>query len=318
MQALKSPKVRIAAALCAVVLVILGVAAWRIKVARARAPRAGKKEPLELPAATRINRGLAALEARNLDDAVTEFSAAIKRDSTVASFYVDRALAYDLKRDFDKAIQDCDQAIKLDPRNGEAFYVRGLCRAGKKQYPEAIADFDAAMGLDWKNVECYLRRGDVFLQQKQIDKALEDYTEAARLDPERAEAFASRGDIYERKKQYEAAIAEYTHALQLDSEDPQNYRNLAWIYATCPKGELRNGKQAFDYALYACKLTKWKDPQCLDTLAAACAEIGLYAEAIKWAKRALESPELVASAERAKQVRARLKGYETAKPYRDK
>jgi serine/threonine-protein kinase len=317
MQALKSPKFRIAAALCALVLVILGVAAWRIKVASARAPRAAKKEPPELPASQRINRGLAALEARSLDEAVTEFSAAIKRDATVASFYIDRALAYDLKRDYDKAIQDCDQAIKLDPKNGEALYVRGLCRAGKKRYPEALADFDAALGLDWKNVECYLRRGDVFLQQKQLDKALEDYNEAARLDPERAEAFVSRGDVLAKKKQYENAVADYTHALRLDSEDPQNYRNLAWIYATCPKAELRNGKQAFDYALYACKLTKWKDPQCLDTLGAACAEIGLYAEAIKWAKRALESPELVASAERAKQVRARLKGYEAAKPYRD-
>lgn len=322
MQAVKanfqSPKVKIGAALAALFLVIVAVSVWRVKKARAHAPaRAAKNQAPEPSAGQRVNLGMAALEARNLDEAITQFSGAIKKDPATAPFYVDRALAYDLKREYDKAIADCAEAIKLDAKNGEAFYVRGLCYTAKKEYAKALSDFDSAMNLDWKNVECYLRRGDVYVQKKDFDKAFTDYDDAAKLDPQRAEAYAGRGLVYEKKKDYEKAIADYAQALRLDPQEPQYYQSLAWIYATCPKPALRNGQQAFDYALYACKLTNWKEPQYFDTLGAACAELGLFADAIKWAKRAMDSPQFATSTESVKPLRSRLKGYEAGKPYRE-
>ncbi len=38
----------------------------------------------------------------------------------------------------------------------------------------------------------------------------------------------------------------------------------------------------------ACELTQWRDPDCLDTLAAACAEVGDFASAIKWQTQAVK------------------------------
>jgi hypothetical protein len=43
----------------------------------------------------------------------------------------------------------------------------------------------------------------------------------------------------------------------------------AWRWATSPDETVRNGKQAVADAARACKLTEWRNPAYLDTLAAA-------------------------------------------------
>ena len=66
------------------------------------------------------------------------------------------------------------------------------------------------------------------------------------------------------------------------------YNNLAWVLATCPKDNLRQGKRAVELAERACKLADWKDVASLGSLAAAYAECGEYKEAQKWQKKAIE------------------------------
>ena len=76
--------------------------------------------------------------------------------------------------------------------------------------------------------------------------------------------------------------------------DPLNqnaYSGLAWLFATASKDSLRDGKKAVEYALKAAYLTQWEDADTLDILAAAYAEAGNFAEAIKWENKALSFPE---------------------------
>ena len=63
------------------------------------------------------------------------------------------------------------------------------------------------------------------------------------------------------------------------AEEPANVvsdarNDLAWLCATCPDAELRDGKTAVEHAHTACRLTDWKDPWYFGTLAAAYAECG--------------------------------------------
>ena len=64
-------------------------------------------------------------------------------------------------------------------------------------------------------------------------------------------------------------------------------------------------------ATKACELTLWNEPPLLDTLAAAHAEVGNFAEAVKWAEKA------VALAKKSKRAEfeSRLQLYREGKPY---
>lgn len=94
----------------------------------------------------------------------------------------------------------------------------------------------------------------------------------------------------------------------------RSLNNRAWLYATCPDPEFRNGKQALDCATYAWRLGAWNSFIALDTLAAAHAENGNFTEAVKWQTKAVR----VAPDGAKPELQSRLQLYEMQKPYREK
>jgi serine/threonine-protein kinase len=91
-----------------------------------------------------------------------------------------------------------------------------------------------------------------------------------------------------------------------------NYR--AWLWATCPEPEFRDGKKAVESATKACELSKWKERNDLDTLAASYAETGDFDQAVKWEEKAIAlTPESEAGEKKARNERLAL--YRNGKPY---
>ena len=111
------------------------------------------------------------------------------------------------------------------------------------------------------------------------------------------------------------AISDFEAAIRFEPTGADNYNALAWLWATCSDGKLRNAKKAIDYARKACELTAWKSGAILDTLAAAYAESGQFDEAVNWEKKALAMPDLANQV--GDSARARLKLYQQRKPYRE-
>jgi serine/threonine protein kinase/tetratricopeptide (TPR) repeat protein len=90
---------------------------------------------------------------------------------------------------------------------------------------------------------------------------------------------------------------------------------LAWLQATYPLDELRNGTEAINNATRACVLTNWEEGSYIDTLAAAYAEAGDFESAIKWQEKAIA---LVSKPWRHMLdvgMKARLELYQNHKPY---
>lgn len=95
-------------------------------------------------------------------------------------------------------------------------------------------------------------------------------------------------------------------------DNPLGLNSLAWILATSPVSEIRNGKLAIEYAKKAVSLEKtWIF---MDTLAAAYAEAGDFERAIKTQKEVLTQIEDKKNIEMAS---ARLQSYEDHKQWRE-
>jgi len=128
-----------------------------------------------------------------------------------------------------------------------------------------------------------------------------------------AHAWALRTEASLRWKRGDYALARDRLARLVEhSEDAGLLNRLAWLLATCPAAEIRDGARAVALARRACESDGWKSAAYLDTLAAAYAEAGNFEEAEKWALKAAENP-----GEHATTIQAHLKSFRAGKPWRE-
>jgi tetratricopeptide (TPR) repeat protein len=210
----------------------------------------------------------------------------------------------------------CLPALAQEPADAEGFYSRGMASARKGETRKALADFTEAIRLDPKHVAAYVNRGYLEAQTGEHTKALKDYDEALRLDAKNPAAYYNRGYSHYARREYEDAIADFTEVLRLHPGHAEACTRLAWILATCPQADLRDGKMAVNFAQAACQLSKWKFRAAVDALAAAYAEAGDFENAVKYEKEFLEKynpPERAAAG-----AAARLKLYEAKTPHHEK
>ncbi len=258
-------------------VVIAGFIAWQAwnGLMRARA--------LSQPGVDSLVTGLDFMGRRDFAAAIAAFTQAIAsrpEPQSLALAYVNRAAAYVESGNADAAIADSTEAMRLAPDQGVAFMIRGMAH-GLKGEPQ---------------------------------KALADYDEAVRFDPKSPGLYVNRGMIHGRLGAYADARADYLEAIRLDPEAAIAFNNLAWLLATCPRDELRDGPQALAYARRACELTQGQVATCLATLGAAHAEVGDFYEASKWQGKALEDEAYRRQYE--EDARQRLQQYAAGQAYR--
>jgi hypothetical protein len=90
----------------------------------------------------------------------------------------------------------------------------------------------------------------------------------------------------DRAGKFAEALQENREAARLYPNNPVALNNLAWSLAANPRQELRNGREAVQFASRAVELTGQQRSVFIGTLAAAYAEDGQFAKAIEMAKKA--------------------------------
>jgi Flp pilus assembly protein TadD len=143
------------------------------------------------------------------------------------------------------------------------------------------------------------------------------------VTPDDWRAVRGLGDALLNVGRHAEAIAQYEKALKLEPKDDGVLNNLAWVLCTSPDDKLRNGRRAIELATEACKLTEYKVPHILSTLAAAYAEIGDFDNAVKWVSKGLEVADKSKDTEKeGKQetkdaLKKELENYKVKKPTRE-
>jgi serine/threonine protein kinase/tetratricopeptide (TPR) repeat protein len=212
-----------------VVLLLIAFGAWNLlggnragpTVAAQPAPRKESKKAATPPehqgdAETFMERGRAAYERKDYDQAITDFNQAIKLDPKFAKAFSNRGNAYMEKDQVDKALADYSRAIELDPKFAIAYNNRGNAYSKQKDYDRAIADYTQAIRFAPQLAQPFYNRGNAYLDKRAYDKAIADYTEALRIEPGFLLALNNRGNAYRDSGDYKRAHENYSQALKLD------------------------------------------------------------------------------------------------------
>jgi tetratricopeptide (TPR) repeat protein len=269
-------------------------------------------------AGTFIERGEAWRKQGNDDQAIANYDQALRvaapNDTyNMTAAHYDRGLAWNEKGEYDKAVTDFNQAIALSPNAADPYNGRGNAWRHKGEYDKAIADYNHALAVDPNVADFYYNRGLAWNGKGGYDKAIADFNQSLAISPNDADFLFDRGVAWENKGEFDKAIADYNHALAVNPNDVDACNSLAWLYATRPEAKYRDGAKAFENASKAYQLDGGKFWGYLDTLAAAYAENGDFANAQQWEAKAIE----LATADKDKQkCRSRLELYKQRKPYR--
>jgi tetratricopeptide (TPR) repeat protein len=296
-----------------------------------------------------INLGNACFQQGNVNEAISHFRRALELKTGDAKVYYDLGNALSKNGETDKAIICFQQALHLNPDDAEALNNLGIALLQKDKVDEAIKRFQQALqfkpndaqscynlgiallhkgstneamarfqrALDLKpdySEACY-NLGMAFLQKGDLEKAMNHLHRVLQIKPDDAQACYNLGNIYVQKGALDQAVLYFQRALQIDSNYSDAQNNLAWLWATAPSPSMRNGQKALVLAQQANRDAGGKDPDILDTLAAACAEAGQFDDARKNAKNAIQLAQAAGNRDQVDQLSGELKLYEAGFPY---
>ncbi|MFH1226534.1 MAG: tetratricopeptide repeat protein [Planctomycetota bacterium] len=133
----------------------------------------------------------------------------------------------------DEAIAEYTKAIKLNPNSSEAHTSRGVAynkKAQNEQNPEkkkklqdkAIEDYTKAIKLNPKATDAYNNRGNTYADKGDIDRAMADMNQAIMINPKAVDAprYGNMGLLCAQKGDYKTAIMYMEMYLKIEPNHP--------------------------------------------------------------------------------------------------
>jgi tetratricopeptide (TPR) repeat protein len=250
--------------------------------------------------------------AKKPDTALAEAKKAVAADPSSAAARIALATTLDDAEQFSEALEQAERATELAALDGATHLNLGTLLFKQKKLERAIEEarlavayapesthahllllvslfyhnedsVDAArdaLAVSPYDAEIHHLLGVALARKGEATEAFHQLTYYVLIRPDRSEArselhrallaLINSSDAAKLLRQAASSIPDSTVALD----------ELAWIFATHPNDELRDGHEAVRLAEHACTLTKRSNPLLLATLASAYAETGNFSEAI--------------------------------------
>ncbi|HEY3856632.1 MAG TPA: tetratricopeptide repeat protein [Verrucomicrobiae bacterium] len=189
-------------------------------------------------------------------------------------------------KQFSEAEAECEKAITIMPNYPVLQAEMGDILLSEGKYDAAIQRFQTVQKMEPRMVNIHLPWGRALLAQKKIEPAMAEFQTVIKAEPKNFEAYNYLGQAFASMGRTGTAIEEYQRSLTMQPNQPDLLNNLAWIYATDPHPEFRNGTNAVRLAQAAFAMTRNTQPIFLGTMAAGYAEAGHFDDAVMGAQKA--------------------------------
>jgi lipoprotein NlpI len=165
-------------------------------------------------------RGLGHAGLQHYQDAVRDFTQALKFAPASSDVLYNRGGAYSKLGRWDEAIADYGAQLALVPNDPNAFYARAWAHAQRGDDIAAIADLDQVLAIVPNDQESLMDRGGLNIRAGRLDAAVEDFGTLLGLDPKAAAAAYNRGRAHFASGDFKNAAADFQLALKLRPQNP--------------------------------------------------------------------------------------------------
>ena len=217
----------------------------------------------------------------------------------------------------DEAFSEFTQSLRDNANNAKALGGLAYILFCGGRFDEAVEQYRAAVRIEPNSAKVHFGLAEVLRMQHKDDEAIEQYSLALRFEPKLAEVHYQLAGLYAARHDAAAAIAQLRETVRLAPDWFLALNNLAWMLATEPDANLRNGSEATRMAIRAAVAAGRNNPNALDTLAAAYAETGRFADAVQTAQCAVRAADTNGQTNLATEINSRLKLYQSRQAFRE-
>jgi tetratricopeptide (TPR) repeat protein len=239
---------------------------------------------------------------------------AVTRDNDIA--HVNLAFALERQGRSDEALAEYLEALRLEPRSYQIHNSYGNLLGKTGRTDEALAEYHEAIRLNPKIPFLYSNLGAELAQLGRFDEAMNAFTDAARRDPVSPWPYFQMARVLLQQGRDADAIAKLHEALRLDPDNVSILAYTAHVLAADESPQIRDGKTAYDLAARANALSGGAQPQALDALGMAGAELGRFDEAQAVTQQAFNLASR-AKMKNIEQLQQRLQSYQNHQPWRE-
>ena len=263
------------------------------------------------------NLGIVLENQGKLDQAMEYFQKSLEIDSECVESLTNVGMILRRRGQIDDAIAYQRKALAIRPQYARAHnnLANALSQSGRAE--EAIRHYEKALEIDPQLSEVHHNCGVALSRIGRFDEAIMHYRKAIELSPGLVPAREHLCIALYFQGKVAEAVAQCRDLLRLQPNQIGALTLAAWALATSADPSIRNGPEAVELAQRAARLPEGQTPETLNTLAAAYAEAGRFAEAADVARHAMRLASARGNAALAAALGSRIELYEAGSPFRD-
>jgi tetratricopeptide (TPR) repeat protein len=253
-------------------------------------------------------RGRLAFEAQRYAEAAAEFRKAIAANPDSVTARVNLGAALNQIGDLKGAAEQFEEALRIEPKRANAHYNLGVLLASQNKHEEAINHLQSSLSVDPNDPSARFLLAKELIKSERLEEALVEFSRVVQADPNNEGALLEQVKLLYRKGQFKQALDGLEKGYAKYPQKGRTAVMLAYLLATSPQSDLRDGTRALDLAKLVYNATGTLQHGAL--VAIALAELGRCSEAAEWQRRMGATAEQERNTDLLAKLRADLKQYE--------